>query len=61
MKSGIERSVVLIIGAVVLLAIGGFLLSSGHMKTGIGLIVLGVIAVGISITTFVIARSSARG
>jgi hypothetical protein len=45
-------SIVLLIGAVIVLAGSGFSLLSGHNKTGIGLIVLGVIAIAVGIGTF---------
>lgn len=37
---------VLLVGAIVVLAGGGYSLFTGHVKTGIGLLVLGVIVVG---------------
>lgn len=59
MNSSTGRSIGLVIAAVILLAFGGFELSSDHMKTGIGLLALGVVVVGISLATFFMARSSA--
>jgi hypothetical protein len=38
--------IVLLVGAIVVLAGGGFTLVAGHTKSGIGLFVLGVIVVG---------------
>ena len=38
--------IVLLVGAIVVLAGGGFTLATGHVKSGIGLFVLGVIVVG---------------
>jgi drug/metabolite transporter (DMT)-like permease len=45
-------SIVMFIGAVIVLAGGGFSLLSGHDKTGIGLLVLGVIAIAVGLVTF---------
>lgn len=45
-------SIVLFIGAVIVLAGGGFSMLSGHNKTGIGLLVLGVIAIAVGLVTF---------
>jgi uncharacterized membrane protein YfcA len=43
---------VLLIGAIIVAAGGSFTLLAGHTKSGVGLIVLGVIAVAASIYTF---------
>jgi len=43
--------IALFIGAVIVLG-GGFALLSDHMKTGYGLLVLGVILIGVSLFTF---------
>lgn len=51
--------IVLLVGAIVVLAIGAFTLSAGHMKSGIGLFVLGVIVVGAGLFS-VISGSSAE-
>jgi len=45
-------SIVLFIGAVIVLAGGGFNLFSGHTKTGLGLLVLGVIAIAVGLVSF---------
>jgi drug/metabolite transporter (DMT)-like permease len=45
-------SIVMFIGAVIVLAGGSFSLLSSHHKTGIGLLVLGVIAIAVGIVTF---------
>jgi hypothetical protein len=45
-------SIVLCIGAVIVVAGGGFRLFDGHTKTGIGLLVLGVIALAVGLVTF---------
>ena len=47
----------LLVGALVVFAGGGFTLVAGHMKTGIGLFVLGVLVIAGGIYT-VISRSS---
>ena len=51
--------IVLLVGAIVVLAIGAFTLVGGHMKSGIGLFVLGVIVVGAGLYS-VISGSSAE-
>ena len=58
MNGNMRRSIVLLVGAAILLAIGGFALSSSHIKTGIGLLALGVVVVGVSIASVFVARSS---
>jgi hypothetical protein len=58
MNGQTRRSVALLVGAVVLLAIGGFALLSNHVKTGVGLLALGVVVVGVSIASVFVARSS---
>ncbi len=58
MNGQTRRSVVLLVGAVILLAIGGFALLSNHVKTGVGLLALGVVVVGVSIASVFVARSS---
>jgi drug/metabolite transporter (DMT)-like permease len=45
-------SIALFIGAIIVLAGGGFSLFSGHDKTGIGLLVLGVIAIAVGLGAF---------
>jgi hypothetical protein len=45
-------AIALLIGAVIVLAGGSFALLSDHMKTGYGLLVLGVILMGVSLFTF---------
>jgi hypothetical protein len=52
-------SIALFIGAVIVLAGGGFSLLTGHNKTGIGLLVLGVLAIAVGLFTFF--SSSAEG
>ena len=42
----------LLVGAVVVLAIGGGLWLTGHDKSGIGLLGLGIVLVGIGTVTF---------
>jgi hypothetical protein len=58
MNGQTRRSVALLVGAVILLAIGGFALLSNHVKTGVGLLALGVVVVGVSIASVFVARSS---
>ena len=50
---------VLLIAAIIIAAGGSFTLLAGHNKTGLGLIVLGVIALTASIYTF-FSRSTAE-
>jgi lipoprotein signal peptidase len=45
-------TIALFIGAVIVLAGGAFALLSDHMKTGYGLLVLGVILIGVALFTF---------
>ncbi len=52
--------IVLFIGAVVVLAVGGFSLYSGHNKTGLGLLVLGVIAIAVGLAAFFSATAGER-
>ena len=47
------------IGAVIAIAGGSFILLAGHIKTGTGLIVLGVIAIAAGLVTF-FSRSTAE-
>ncbi|HLG77574.1 MAG TPA: hypothetical protein VKX46_14245 [Ktedonobacteraceae bacterium] len=58
MNGQTRRSVALLVGAVILLAVGGFALLSNHIKTGVGLLALGVVVVGVSIASVFVARSS---
>jgi hypothetical protein len=51
--------IALLVGAVVVLAIGGVVWLSGHDKSGIGLLGLGVVLVGIGAFTF-FSRASAE-
>ena len=51
--------IILLIGAVVVLAGGGIALLLGHMKTGGGLIALGVIVIAIGLFTF-FSRSTVK-
>jgi uncharacterized membrane protein YfcA len=44
--------IALLIGAIIVGAIGSFTLYSGHNKTGLGLIVLGIIVLALSLYTF---------
>jgi heme A synthase len=53
-------SIVLFIGAVIVLAGGGFSLFSGHNKTGLGLLVLGVIALVLGLVTFFSSTAEER-
>ena len=50
-------SIALFVGAIVVLAGGAFSMYSGHMKSGIGLIVLGVIFIAVGLVTF-LSRST---
>lgn len=59
MNSAVGRSIALLIAAVVLLAIGAFAMTGDHMKTGIGLIVIGAIVAVLSLVSFFMARSAA--
>lgn len=58
MNGNMRKSVALLVGAVILLAIGGFALLSNHFKTGVGLLALGVVVVGVSIASVFVVRSS---
>jgi uncharacterized membrane protein YfcA len=51
--------IALLIGAIIIGAGGSFTLLSGHNKTGLGLIVLGIIVLALSLYTF-FSRSSAE-
>lgn len=53
-------SIVLFIGAVIVLAGGSFNLFSGHTKTGLGLLVLGVIAIAVGLGTFFSSSAEER-
>lgn len=54
------RAIALLIGAVIVGAAGSFIwLAAGHTKTGIGLVVLGVILLAGSLLTF-FSRASAE-
>ncbi len=44
--------IALLIGAVIVLAGGAIALLSDHMKTGYGLLVIGVIVIGVGLFTF---------
>jgi len=44
--------VALSIGALIVLAGGGFALLLGHMKSGVGLLAIGVILIGVGLFTF---------
>jgi hypothetical protein len=50
----------LFFGAVIVLAGGGFSVFSGHNKTGIGLLILGVITITVGIGIFFSSSSSAE-
>ena len=50
-------SIALFVGAIVVLAGSAFSMYSGHMKSGIGLIVLGVIFIAVGLVTF-LSRST---
>ena len=52
--------IALLIGAVIVVAGGSFTLLNGHMKTGIGLIVLGVIVIAAGLFTFFSRPSAER-
>ena len=52
---------VLLVGALVVFAGGGFTLYSGHVKTGIGLFVLGVLVIAGGIYTVVSGTSADEG
>jgi hypothetical protein len=45
-------SIALFVGAIVVLAVGAFSRYSGHMKAGVGLIVLGIIFIAIGLFAF---------
>lgn len=51
--------IALFVGAIVVLAGGAFSMYSGHMKSGIGLIVLGVIFIAVGLATF-LSRSTTK-
>ena len=51
--------IALLIGAIIVGAGGSFTLLTGHTKTGLGLIVLGVIVLAVSLYTF-FSRSTAE-
>lgn len=44
--------IVLCFGAIIVLAVGGFFLLFGHMKSGIGLLVVGVLAIIVGLVSF---------
>lgn len=51
--------IALLVGAVLILAVGGIVWLNGHDKSGIGLLGLGVILIGIGTFTF-FSRASAE-
>lgn len=51
--------IALLIGAIIVGAVGSFTLLTGHNKTGLGLIVLGIIVLALSLYTF-FSRSTAE-
>lgn len=51
--------IALLIGAIIIGAGGSFTLLTGHNKTGLGLIVLGIIVLALSLYTF-FSRSTAE-
>jgi uncharacterized membrane protein YfcA len=51
--------IALLIGAILIAAGGSFTLLAGHNKTGLGLIVLGIIVLAVSLYTF-FSRSTAE-
>ena len=55
-----KMSIALFIGALVVFVASAFVLNGGHDKTGIGLIVLGAILVGLSVAAF-LSRSTTEG
>ena len=52
-------SIALFVGAIVVLAGGAFSMYLGHMKTGMGLFVLGVIFIAFGLVTF-LSRSTTQ-
>jgi uncharacterized membrane protein YfcA len=44
--------IALLIGAIIVAAVGTFTMHAGHNKTGLGLIVLGIIVLALSLYTF---------
>ncbi len=52
--------IVLCIAAVVVLAVGAFNLYSGHTKSGIGLLALGILAIAIGVGSFFSATAAER-
>lgn len=54
-------SIALFVGAIVVLAGGAFSMYSGHMKTGIGLIVLGVILIASGLVALLSRSTSTAG
>ena len=50
-------SIALFVGAIVVLAGGAFSMNLGHMKAGVGLIVLGVIFIAMGLVAF-LSRST---
>ncbi|HEX6477500.1 MAG TPA: hypothetical protein VF043_01550 [Ktedonobacteraceae bacterium] len=52
--------IVLLVGAIVVLAGGAFTLTGGHVKSGIGLFVLGVIVVGAGLYSVITASSGEK-
>ena len=53
--------IVLFVGAIIVLAGGVFTMQFGHTKTGIGLIVLGVILIAVGLATFLSRTSTETG
>ena len=53
-------SIAIFVGALVVFAVSAYVLIAGHDKTGIGLIVLGVILLGVGGVAF-ISRSPTEG
>ena len=54
-------SIALFVGAIVVLVGGAFSMYSGHMKTGVGLIVLGIIFIAIGLFAFLSRGTSEVG
>ncbi len=54
-------SIALFVGAIVVLAGGAFSMYSGHMKTGIGLIVLGIILIAAGLVALLSRSTSKAG
>ena len=52
--------IVLLVGAIVVLAGGGFILTAGHIKSGIGLFVLGVVVIGAGLYSIISGSSAER-